>query len=139
MRRPTSDDDLLAWWVSAISCDYAVRKNQFLLDLGLYPDQLPECGWFYTQYTKGGPKIPVRITISRDVCAETGELLGPEEYMVEMEGRVFPAKKSRLKLYPISIRSFEILLGLQGHNPEIMAATKVAVNILDMRFLPPRR
>ena len=100
---------------------------------------MPQCGWFTMRLTKGGPLIPVAITLHQVIDPETGELLEPEVHIAEYEGRRVSAVTIWENVRPVSRGVFNALIAAQAQNPEIMAATKAAANILDMRFRPPRR
>lgn len=43
-------------------------------------------GWFKRRMVKGGPWVPVRIFVEREIDPETGELAAPERFVMEVEG-----------------------------------------------------
>lgn len=128
MRRPTPDSEKLMWWMRSVSGE---RVPHVVDD--------PQCGWFTIRLKKGGPLIPVVITMRQEIDPETGELTEPEKLIAEYEGREVPASYIWESARPVSRMQYAALLKAQSQNPEIMAATKASANILDMRFLPPRR
>jgi len=75
IRRPTSFASSLAWHRAAVSGEEPPRH-----------DGLPECGWFKRRMIKGGPWVPVRIYLDRQIDPATGELTEDERFCCEVEG-----------------------------------------------------
>ena len=67
MRAPSTFMQSHGWWLDAIAGRDPARH-----------DGLPECGYFRMQHVKKGPYVPVRVTLSRDIDHDTGELAAPE-------------------------------------------------------------
>lgn len=75
MRQPTPYRDIYAWWQAATSGQRPPMH-----------DGLPECGWFKRRWVKGGPWVPARIYLEREIDPETGELTSDERLRIEIEG-----------------------------------------------------
>ena len=75
MRTPTPDSIAYRW-----------HRDMLAGDRPATHDGDPQCGWFKTRLIKGGPWVPARIWIEREIDHETGELCGPEEYRCEING-----------------------------------------------------
>ncbi len=75
IRRPTSLASSLAWHRAAVTGEEPPRH-----------DGLPECGWFKRRMIKGGPWVPVRIYLARQIDSATGELTEDERLRCEVEG-----------------------------------------------------
>ena len=54
------------------------------------------------QHVKKGPYVPVRVTLSRDIDHDTGELAAPERHIATYEGRTIDAALIWDRLDPIS-------------------------------------
>lgn len=82
MRQPSSLQDRWKWWEAAISSlPEPIHENEV------------HCGFFrvrkfpYGEWPTG-PYVPARIWLDPcDVDEETGELLAPEQYRAEIDGR----------------------------------------------------
>lgn len=75
IRQPSSFRQMFAWHNAAINGD---KPPQF--------DGLPECGYFKRKMVKGGPWVPARIYLERDIDPSTFELTAPERFCLEVEG-----------------------------------------------------
>lgn len=75
MRRPTKVREMLAWHSAAMAGTAPATH-----------DGIVHCGWFKRRLRRGGPWVPVRIYLDREIDPATGELAGPEEYRIEVEG-----------------------------------------------------
>lgn len=89
-------------------------------------DGMPECGWYKRRIVKGGPWVPVRIFVERDIDPETGELLGPERLVADVDGKRddYPARHWT-HLAPITRAEYDALIRRQ-EAIERMAATHAA-------------
>jgi hypothetical protein len=75
MRTPTPLEQQLAWW----------RANQN----GIVHVDGPECGFFKRRLEAWSKTwIPARIYLQQEIDWETGELMEPESYRLEVFGRV---------------------------------------------------
>ncbi len=111
MRRPSTFGQLYAWWQAAMR--------------GERPDVVegePECGWFMTRLVKGGPWVPARVFVERELD-ERGELAGPEEYVAEVDGvrrdaaRVWVSICRRV----ISREDYDALMARRSADPRLLA------------------
>lgn len=75
IRQPSTPEHLYAWHTEALTAGAAPHH-----------DGLPQCGWFKRRLVKGGPWVPVRIYVVREIDRDTGELVAPEEFRIEIEG-----------------------------------------------------
>lgn len=98
MRRPTPAARLFAWHTEAL-------RNP---DLPRHPD-LAECGFYKRRMVRGGPWIPVRIMVEREIDPETGELAGPETLVALVDGRRDDPLRHWTHLRPITKAEFEAL------------------------------
>ena len=75
MRQPTPFKVLFAWHSAALA--------------GKAPpihDGDPQCGFYKRRLVRGGPWVPARIFVERDVDPRTGELTCDEVLRIEVEG-----------------------------------------------------
>lgn len=75
MRTPSSFRELYAWWREAIVNPNVARHEGD-----------PHCGYYKRRLIKGGPWVPVRIYIDREIDPVTGELACDERLRIEVEG-----------------------------------------------------
>lgn len=75
MRQPTPFRTLYAWHRAAVAGEAPPTH-----------DGLPEAGWYKRRMIKGGPWVPVRIYVDREIDLETGELACDEVLRIEVEG-----------------------------------------------------
>lgn len=70
------------------------------------------CGWYKRRMVKGGPWVPVRIFVERDIDPETGELTCDERLAMEIEGiRSDKSPEDEFSwLTPISVEEFNHLV-----------------------------
>lgn len=124
IRQPSTAAQLYAWHRAAISGDAPPVH-----------DGIPECGWFRTRLTRGGPFVPVEIVVEREIDMETGELMGPERFVAICEGRRRPAETMWGSLTPISRTEFVALKNLSAEIPA-MAATMAAIDLTATPMTP---
>lgn len=126
MRQPSSFMRLHQWWKDALA-GLATEQH----------DGLPECGCYKLRYVKGGPFVPVRIFVLRDIDPDTGELQGPERIMAEANG--LPADPVPIWTYlrPISRADYDALVEMH-RSEDRMSATNVALDLSLTPTLPPR-
>lgn len=97
----------------------------------------PKCGWYRRRLVKGGPWVPGRIWISRDIDYLTGELTSPERFLCEIDGerrdayREWPALAGN----PITQDQYNALCRLRRENPA-MAATLVRFDLSRIAMRP---
>lgn len=127
IRRPTSFTAAHAWHNAATQ---GLPADRF--------DGLPEIGWFKMQRVKGGPFVPVRIFIEREIDPDTGDLIAPEQYAAEVEGLRADAAAIWTYLTPISRAEFNALVE-RHRSDDAMAATMVPLDLSKIPTLPPRR
>lgn len=99
IRRPSTAAQLFAWWNDALADPNTVRH-----------DGIPECGWFKRRFVKGGPWVPVRIYVRREIDPETGDLTGPEVLSADVDGRICDPVDHWTHLKPISREEYNALL-----------------------------
>lgn len=117
IRQPSTAAQLYSWWKAALSDPTLPRS-----------DGLPECGWYRTRLVRGGPWVPVRIFIIRDIDPDSGELTGPERYGCECDGESRSAERLWTYLTPISKAEFDRLTQLRTSIPA-MAATMTRIDL----------
>jgi hypothetical protein len=106
IRQPSPAARLYAWHRAAIAGEAPAIH-----------DGLPECGWYKRRLVKGGPWIPVRIFVQREVDPETGELLGPEVLVADADGKLADPTHHWTYLTPITRAEYEALLFRQSTVP----------------------
>jgi hypothetical protein len=117
IRRPSTAAQLYSWHRSALAGECPAQH-----------DGLPEAGWYRTRLVKGGPFVPVRIFVEREIDPETGELTGPERLACECDGQRRDPAQLWSFLEPISKANFDRLGAMRQSNPA-MAATMVAIDL----------
>ncbi|WYK05445.1 hypothetical protein DWF04_005935 [Cereibacter sphaeroides f. sp. denitrificans] len=117
IRQPSSAKQLYAWWNAALSNPDMPRH-----------EGIPEAGFYKTRLCRGGPWVPVRLYVEREIDPETGELLGPERIVAECEGERRRAEPLWLHLQPISRAEFDEITERPASIP-CMAATRAAVDL----------
>lgn len=110
IRQPTPMATLFAWHRAAIRGDNPPRH-----------DADPHPGWYKRRLVKGGPWVPVRIYVDRDIDPSTGELTCDEVLRIEVEGidRGDPADQWTY-LTPISRAEFESLTDYRLRDSRMM-------------------
>ena len=104
---------LLAWWRASLS--------------GESPDcqeDDPQCGWYRYQAAKGGPWVPVRIYVVRDIDPDTGELTGPEVIAAEAFAEPIDPIKIWTWVRPISKAEYDRLLKWRMSNQHAYECVK---------------
>ena len=127
MRKPSSYRQLYGWWLGAIAGRNPPRH-----------DGVPECGFFKKKLVRGGPWVPVRIFVERDIDPETGELTSDERFVWEMEGirqDTHPGAEMSW-LTPISKEEYDRLNDKRLRDPRFFDATK-PVDLAEAPTLPP--
>lgn len=77
---------------------------------------------------RGGPWVPVRIFVEREVDIETGELTSPEVFVMEVAGkRASNPARAFHYLTPIPRAEYERLMEAHRTNP-VMQATHARVD-----------
>ena len=112
MRTPTPISQLMAWHGAAMRGDKPAIH-----------DCDPNMGWFKVRLVRGGPFVPAKIWIDRDLCPSTGELTAPEEFTCDVNGQcrdpydqwVWLAKN------PISKAAYLELQDMQNTTPAMQA------------------
>jgi hypothetical protein len=85
MRRPSTSAELLATWSAMLAAE---RRGGKVYGASPLQDwDFFGVGWFQTRFVKNGPPVPVRTWVEREICPETGELMGDEVMRVEIDGR----------------------------------------------------
>lgn len=113
MRRPTPAAMLYAWHRAALAGE----------EPAIHPDH-PECGWYKRRMVKGGPWVPVRIHVVREIDPETGELTAPERLVADCDGRIEDAALHWTHLIPISRKDHDALVHRIGLTPEMTDNTR---------------
>lgn len=113
IRCPSSAAQLYAWHKAALAGDAPPMH-----------DGLPEAGWYKRRMVKGGPWVPVRIFVERDIDPQTGELTGPEVLIADIDGKRADPARHWTHLQPISRSEYETLLYRQSTTPGMADTTK---------------
>lgn len=108
MRQPSPMARLYAWHRAALA-GHAPPIHE----------GLPECGWFKARMVKGGPWVPVKIYVQRDIDPETGELTSPEVLRCEVGSEERDPARMWTYLTPISRADFEALAFLITNTPQM--------------------
>ena len=126
MRKPTPVSQMMRWHADAV----AGKKPPI-------HDGDPQFGWFKTRMVKGGPFVPARIWIDREICPETGELACDEQFICEVDGERRDAQREWVWLSkaPISKAEFDELCHLRS-SIEVMAATHVPFDLQEHVIRP---
>ena len=103
---------------------YAWHKAALAGEAPPIHDSLPECGWFKRKMVKGGPWVPVRIFVRRDIDPDTGELTGPEILVADVDGKLADPARHWTYLTPISKRDYDALLFRQSTVPGMADSEK---------------
>ncbi len=125
IRQPSRVADLYAWHRAALAGDAPPIH-----------DGDPQCGWFKTRAVKGGPWVPARIWITRDLDPETFELAGDETFACEIDGarRSAEASWTYLAHHPISKADHDALITTIAATPAMQASrTKIDLTKEPMR------
>ncbi|SIT20195.1 hypothetical protein SAMN05421774_10888 [Gemmobacter megaterium] len=113
MRQPSPAAELYAWHRAAVAGEAPPIH-----------DGLPECGWFKRRLVKGGPWVPVRIFVRREIEMDTGELLGPEILVADVDGKLDDPARHWTYLTPITRSDYEALLYRQSIVPGMADSQK---------------
>ncbi|MCB5411815.1 hypothetical protein [Pseudogemmobacter faecipullorum] len=124
IRRPSTSAQLYAWHRSALINPDLPRQ-----------DGLPECGWYKTRLIRGGPWVPVEISIQREIDPETGELTGPERMACEVDGVRREPASIWSHLTPITRAEFLALTERREAIPA-MAATMARLDLTERAIRP---
>lgn len=110
MRLPTPHEVAYRWHRQAI------EDMRLGLEVDAHPDS-PQCGWFKRTLAKRGVFVPARIWIDAEVDIGTGELLGDETFLCEVDGVRKDAVEqwSWLCQHPIPESEFDYLTALRRH------------------------
>lgn len=110
MRQPTPLLELLAWHTAALAGKNPPRHESW-----------PEVGWYKRRWVKGGPWVPARIYVTREIDPETGELACDEELRIEIEGiDAGDPRDHWTYLVPISKREFDHLVDYRLRDPRML-------------------
>jgi hypothetical protein len=99
MRQPTPIADQLAWWRDAL--------DGFARVVGTIND--PQCGFFKRKLVHGGPFVPARIWLEQEIDPDTGELVGDEVMLCEVDGRRCDPVDQWARLWTTPITEAEFL------------------------------
>lgn len=113
IRQPTPARVLYAWWRAAVAGEALPRH-----------DGLPEAGWYKARLVKGGPWVPARIWIEREIDPETCELADDERFACEIDGMRVDAAAWWLSLKPVSRDEYDELLRLRDRIPAMQASMR---------------
>lgn len=118
MRRPSTYGELYAWWRRACADP---RTPVY--------DGIPEAGFFRCREVKGGPWVPVRIFVVREID-EAGELAAPEELWAQkIDDAPIPAERVWGRVKPITRQAYDDLLTAHRAAGSIMRATHAPVDL----------
>lgn len=113
MRRPSTAAQIYSWHRAALT--------------GCVPpihDGLPEAGWYKRKMVKGGPWVPARIFVERDIDPETGDLTSPERLVADIDGKRDDPARHWTHLIPISRDEYQRLLYRQSVTPQMAESNK---------------
>lgn len=127
MRQPSPMAALYAWHRAALAGDAPPVH-----------EGLPECGWYRTKLVRGGPHVPVEIKVEREICPESGELLGPERLVAVVDGMRRDPASIWTFLTPISRAEHDDLI-LRRHFVPEMAATMAKLSPATLANMRPQR
>lgn len=128
MRQPSTFSELYRWHNAAMA-----GKNPPV------HDGEPQAGYYKRKLVRGGPWVPARIFIEREIDPETGELASDEVLCIEVDGtrRRDPAYHWTY-LTPISRQEFQALTEEHKTNA-IMQATHARIDLSEHAILPRRK
>ena len=112
IRRPSTISQIYAWHRAALS------GNALPIH-----DGIAEAGWYKRKLVKGGPWVPVCISVVREIDPATGELLGPEMLVADVDGRREDPARHWTYLTPISRAEYEALIYRQSLIPAMANTT----------------
>ncbi|MEC7965473.1 MAG: hypothetical protein VX201_19550 [Pseudomonadota bacterium] len=119
IRQPSSMSQLYAWYRAAVAGNAPALH-----------DGIPHCGWFKRKLVKGGPWVPVRIFIDRDIDLVTGELTRDEVLRIEIEGiEAGDPAEHWTYLTPISRAEFKHLTDYRLRNGSRMLDSRRAIDL----------
>ena len=124
IRRPSTSSALYSWHRDAIAGRNPPRH-----------DGIPEAGWYRTRLTRGGPYVPVEITVERSIDPLTGDLTAPERLICTVDG--IPRDPAMIWTYlnPISRVDFLALSERREAIPA-MQATMARVDLTQKAMRP---
>lgn len=117
MRQPSSAQALYGWHRRAL-----VNPKEPMFE------GEPQCGFFRLRMVKGGPWIPARVWVEREVDPSTGELLGDERLRCDVGGVGRDPARVWTSLRPITRAAYDALVAESARNPA-MAATMVPYDL----------
>lgn len=126
IRQPTSEHDQYAWWREAIKPGRGPARVE---------DQ-PHPGWYYRQFKKNGPRVPVRIDMVQDVD-DHGELVSDEFLTASAGGQSWDPVKIWPFCRAIPRDEYDSLVNKHRNDAE-MAATHVPYDVGAKPTRPPR-
>lgn len=124
IRQPSSEAQLYAWHRDALRDPDTPRS-----------EGCPECGWYKRRIVTGGPWVPVKVTVNREVDPDTGELTGPEKLVALYDDRTVDASTIWTHLTPISREEFQALRQRQIDLP-IMQGTHAKLDLTEEPIRP---
>lgn len=125
IRQPSSFSALYAWHTA-----FMAGKNP------PQHDGEPQCGYFKRRMVKGGPWVPARIYVEREIDPDTGELASDEVLRIEVNGVVRRDPCDHWTyLTPISRGEFIALTENHQADP-IMQATHARIDLAQTAILP---
>lgn len=113
IRRPSTSAQIYSWHRAALAGNAPAIH-----------DGLPEAGWFKRKMVKGGPWVPVRIFVEREIDPATGELTAPERLVADVNGQIEDPARHWTHLNPISREEYQRLIYRQSVTPAMMDPTK---------------
>lgn len=103
IRQPTPPEVAYRWYRQALD------STAFYEPIEAH--STPECGWFKRRLVKHGPFVPARIWLKVELDDDTGELIGDEVMLCEVDGQRRDAAEEWqwLCAHPISEAEFKYL------------------------------
>ena len=129
MRTPSTMAQLYGPWRAMLAVSGQRRTGQSPLF-----DWEPTPGWYRTRFVKGGPPVPVRVSVEREIDPETGELTDDERFAFEIDGE----RKRRLPVglvyHAITREAFDTLMSRRATDTRYRATLAP----FDTTAAPPR-
>lgn len=126
MRRPTSVAAMYAWHRACLAGQRPATHEDDV-----------QCGWFRCRMVRGGPWVPARIALDRDIDPMTGELTRDEVFIAILDGE----RRDPVSVWnwvngnPISKEQFDALCALREGTPS-MSATHIPMDLSERAMRP---
>ena len=111
IRQPSTYVQLYGWWLDAVRTGL----------VAMVEDE-PPCGFYKTRKVRGGPWVPVQISVLR-ILDGFGELADDERLVAQegVDGQKFRAERIWTSLRPISREEYDALIEAHRTDPVYQA------------------